>query len=332
MRRQCRGGTAPASGPGPADNEAFMHLVIPFASTLSPSGLPFQARLNLPHLSWLLRRLRAGELNDGDEFQLSPPHERALARLAGWGGGDGRLPWAAQRAQLDGIDTGDLAWGMLSPTHWHVGADHLTMLDPDALQLTPGDSRTLMDAVAPLFHDDGWLMAWGAPTRWYVAHESLAEFPTASIDRVIGRNPDVWMPDHPRAATLRRLQSEVQMVLHSHPVNERRAEQDQLPVNSVWLSGCGMRQAARGPSAAVIDDLRAPLLREDWEAWTRAWQRVDASTLLEAVKRLRRGEPVTLTLCGERAAQTYEIPSMGLWQRLWGARSPLRAVDALGAL
>ncbi|WP_442975439.1 hypothetical protein, partial [Salmonella enterica] len=97
-------------------------------------------------------------------------------------------------ARADGLDPGDLAWGLLTPAHWQLGREHLTMGDPDALALDAGESRAYFDAVRPLFESEGWLCAWGAPTRWYVAHASLTELPTASLDRVIGRNPDLWMP------------------------------------------------------------------------------------------------------------------------------------------
>ena len=208
-------------------------------------------------------------------------------------------PGRHRRAQKDGIDTGDLAWGLLTPTHWHVGTDHMTTLDPQTLALTAEDSRALMDSVAPLFVDEGWLIAWGAGTRWYVAHESLTELPTASLDRVIGRNPDLWMPDRPGVRTLRRIQSEVQMVLHDHPVNDRRGAAGLPAINTVWLSGCGVFQPTTGEAAAVIDDLRTPLLCEQWDAWMQAWQHIDDTVLKAALARIRRHESVTLHLCGE---------------------------------
>jgi hypothetical protein len=64
--------------------------------------------------------------------------------------------------------------------------------------------------------------------------------PTASLDRVIGRNIDRWLPDTAPARLLRRLQNEVQMVLHTHALNDEREAARPMPtVNSVWLSGCG---------------------------------------------------------------------------------------------
>ena len=176
-----------------------MHLVIPFAAPLSEPGRAALGALSLPTLEALLARLDPAERDEGDEYQLSPPHERALARAWGWHGADGRLPFAARAAEADGIEPLDFAWGLMSPVHWQVGAEHLRMGDPDALGLDAAESRAFFDAVRPLFESEGYACAWGAPTRWYVAHASLADLPTASLDRVIGRNPDLWMPE-PAAA------------------------------------------------------------------------------------------------------------------------------------
>lgn len=282
-----------------------MHLVIPFAAPLSESGRQAVAGLALPGLSALLALLAPTERSAGDEYQLSPPHERVLAHALGWAGGDGALPWAAQAAAADGIDTGDLAWGLLSPVHWRLGRDAITMGDPEALGLDAEESRAYFDSVRPLFESLGWLTAWGAPTRWYVAHESLAELPTASLDRVIGRNPDLWMPESPAARSLKRLQNETQMLLYTHPLNAAREARGAEPLNSVWLSGCGLRQPARHPAPELLDDLRAPALHEDWAGYAAAWQRLEAGPLADALQAAKRGTPLTLTLCGERHAQSF---------------------------
>lgn len=305
-----------------------MHLVIPFAAPLSESGRQAVAGLRLPGLSALLALLAPAERNAGDEYQLSPPHERVLARALGWAGGDGALPWAAQAAAADGIDTGDLAWGLLSPVHWRLGRDAITMGDPEALGLDADESRAYFDAVRPLFESLGWLTAWGAPTRWYVAHESLAELPTASLDRVIGRNPDLWMPESPAARHLKRLQNETQMLLYTHALNAAREARGAEPLNSVWLSGCGLRQPARHPAPELLDGLRAPALHEDWAGYAAAWQQLDAGPLADALQAAKRGAPLTLTLCGERHAQSF-APARGWLDRLTRRFKPPAPADLL---
>ncbi|MGA0611741.1 hypothetical protein [Caldimonas sp. KR1-144] len=305
-------------------------FLLPFARWPDDERAP--ALPPLPNLARLLERLPVQQRDEGDEYSLSPPHERALARSLGFEGPDGGLPFAAHAAAADGIDTGDLAWGLLSPVHWQVGREHLTMGDPDALGLDEAASRAFLDAVRGLFESEGWLVAWGAPTRWYVAHESLTDLACASPDRVIGRNPDLWMPDHPAARTLRRLQAEVQMLLYTHPLNDEREARGLDPVNSFWLSGCGLRQPVREPAPiTMLDALRTPALRSDAPAWLDAWRALDAGPLAELLSRAQRGEAVTLTLCGERSAVHLGASAGGSWWQRLRARLAAPRAD-LGAL
>src|ERR1700754_2340618 len=112
-----------------------MHLLIAHASALSEACRHTLEDLNLPQLAALLSRLEPTLRSEADEFSLSTPYERALAQVLGLAGPDGGLPWGAPSAAQHGIDTADLSWGLLTPAHWHVGIDHVTMLDPQVLAL-----------------------------------------------------------------------------------------------------------------------------------------------------------------------------------------------------
>ena len=294
-----------------------MHLLIPFAASTSEQGRPALRELSLPHLSKLIAG--PAERDDGDESSFSPPHERALAHAIGMTGDDGALPWAAHLAAQDGIDVGERAWGLVTPVHWHVGTDQVTLVDPAELQLDDAESRALFAAVTGLFDGGDYAFVYGAPLRWYLAHTSLADQRTASLDRVIGRGVDAWMPPRP----LQRLQNEVQMALHEHPVNDAREARGLAPVNSFWLSGCGVHQDVRVPVDLRVDDrLRGSALAEDWATWQDAWRALDAE--LEDA----RG---TLTLCGERSSATWRLEAPSLWQRLT-QRASAGASDVLGSL
>ncbi len=283
-----------------------MHLVIPFAAPLSEAGREALRALRWPHLQALLAG-REGTRDDGDEFSLSPPHERALARAWGWTGGDGQLPFAARQVAADGLDPADRAWGLLTPAHWHVGSDQLNLTDPAALQLDEASSRACFDAVCELFTSEGFLMHWGAALRWTIAHESLAGLATASLDRVIGRNVDRWLPAGAQARLLRRLQNEVQMRLYTHPLNDEREARGLPTVNSFWLSGCGMAQPCRG-EVQLDERLRHCALAEDWPGWAQGWARIDAELPSLA--------PTRITLCGERSSLSFELPPRALWGRV----------------
>ncbi len=293
-----------------------MHLLIPFASGLSPAAAHTLGTLNLPYMTQLLSRLTPGLKTGGDEYSFSTPHEIALASAWGWPVADGALPWAAHQAQADGIAVREGAWGLLTPAHWHVGRDHITMADPQALKLNEDESRALLHALQPLFADDGWTLHWGAAERWYASHPSFADLRCASLDRVIGRNIDVWLPNTPQVKTIRRLQSEAQMLLYAHPLHDKRQARGELPVNSFWLSGCGVHQTADVDAIQLDDRLRAPLLAEDWATWAEAWAALDASAITDLLQRSQRGEMVSLTLCGERFSQRFDSAPQSLWKRV----------------
>lgn len=321
-----------AGRPGATPIIPPMHLLIPFAGASSEPARQALAALELPNLARWLSRMSAPPVDDhaGDDDSFTPPHEHALARHLGWRGDDGHLPLAAWLARQDGVagppDQADAnhGIGLMTPTHWAVGTDQITLLDPDLLQLGEAESRELLAAVQPLFSSEGWTLQWGAATRWYAWHASLAGLRTASLDRVIGRNVDRWMPPDQHARLLRRLQSEVQMLLYQHPVNEAREARGALAVNSFWLSGCGVPP---GPPPAnqgelqVATQLRTPALAGDWAAWRSAWREIDAQPLRTLLDHAERQAAAVLTLCGERRARRYEAAPASWWRTL---RAPLR--------
>ncbi len=310
------------------------HLILPFASATSEAAVHTLGTLQLPHLEALLARLQAQPMDEGDEYTLSPPHERALAQARGWALQDGLLPWAALAAQRAGLaPAAGSGWALVSPTHWHVGTEQFSLLNPAELQLDEAASRQAFEAIRPLFEDDGIRLHWCSPLQWLAEHDSLATLPTASLDRVIGRNVDLWLGPPEAARRLRRLQAEVQMLLHGHPLNEARETQGLAAINSFWLSGTGAAPHALPETTEVVVDerLRAPLLAEDWLAWAEAWAALDAEVFKPWHSRLEAGEALTLTLCGERHAQRFEPVQRGWWQRLTAPRRTA-ALPVLSAL
>ncbi|MFM2066624.1 MAG: hypothetical protein RLZZ584_1533 [Pseudomonadota bacterium] len=334
-----------------------MHLLIPHASALGEAARPALQMLALPQLAELLARLQPQALpvpapaaaasaaasaappagNDADaddaddpEYRLSLPHEAALAALAGWPGRDGNWPLAAWWAAQDGLSAAALAHpgartpaeaglALLTPVHWQVGTEQVSLIDPQQLELGAEESRALFEAVRPGFEAAGWRVSWGAPLRWYASHATLHGLAAASIDRVIGRSIDLWLPRGAEARLLRRLQVEVQMLLHEHPVNDARLARRHLPVNSFWLGGTGPAAVAPLPADLVVDArLGAPLLGGDWAAWVAAWQALDAGPVADLLARAQAGEPVGLTLCGERHARHWRSPGTArpAWRRL----------------
>ena len=299
------------------------HLLLPFAASADdywPRAMQAIQAEQTRHVARLLQGMRPLAADDAGANALSPPHERALARAQGLVTGevaDGLIPWAAlERAQSDDPASSAQAWAWVTPCHWAMGREHATLTEPAALGLTEADSRALMAAMQVYFNEDGITLHYAAPQRWLAAGELFRGLPTASMDRALGRSVDPWLPasTHSGATVagkkLRRLQNEMQMLMYTHPINEARSAQRQLPVNSIWFSGTGDLPADFKPHNAA-PQVHAPrmladaALRGDWPAYAEGWAAVDALAQAMLVRQ-DAGELLQLTLCGERRSQIFE--------------------------
>ncbi len=293
-----------------------MHLMIPFACSTDAQCLQALEALQLPHLEKLLRRLAPAQIDSGPATSLTPPHERILAQLLGLSAHDGCIPWAAHQAALAGRETGTAACAWITPVHWDVGADHITMADPGALDLQEAQSRELLAAMQPFFEEDGIALEYAAPHRWLAQGRIFAGLASASLDRVAGREISPWMST---AAPLRRLQNEMQMLLYTNPINDTRTTRGLATVNSVWVSGSGSLPHARPsgvPDVTVDDTLRIAALRNDWSQWARSWVALDQNECRLLLESAASGKPAQLTLCGERNALRFDSAQDGALSRL----------------
>ena len=301
------------------------HLIIAFAVCSADAWLPTMKTLppaSTRKLGALLRGMKlvpATAPGANDAHSLSPPHERAWALAQGLITAetpDGLIPWAAQDAVEHLQAEGNKAWAWVTPCHWAMGREHATLTDPSALSLREDESRALLAAMQPYFETDGITLHYLRPERWLAEGEVFRTLPTASLDRVLGRNVDGWLPNASIARHIRRLQNEMQMLLYTHPINDQRAFRRQLPVNSFWLSGTGALRASSEPSASfeisLPRKLAQALFNDDWAAYAQAWAAIDADEVAGLLARQRAGESVRLTLCGERASETYASSRPGL--------------------
>ncbi|MBE7939277.1 MULTISPECIES: phosphoglycerate mutase [Ramlibacter] len=313
-----------------------VQLLVPLATANGEACARARAGLSLPHLEKLLARLSPGPLEAGAATDLCLPHERVLARACGLPAEDGHIPFAAWQARQAGENPGDAAWAWLTPCHWQVAQDHIAMGHPRAMALTPAESQALLAAMQPYFAEDGLQVRYEAPTQWLAEGEVFRGLASASLDRVIGNRVDAWLPRAAEARTLRRLQQEMQMLLYTHPVNEERSAGGQLPVNSFWVSGAGALPPGCAPQAPaglrIVHTLRDAAMLGDWEAWAAAWRQLDAGECAALLKSLDAGQPVTLTLCGERHARSWQGDGRGLLGRLAAAWGRGRVQSALQAL
>ncbi|KAF1023334.1 MAG: hypothetical protein GAK30_00537 [Paracidovorax wautersii] len=305
---------------------AAQHLLIPDAALpLGADGEPAPLAPG-PNLSRLLRLLQPTERIALDAFSPALPYEVAVARANGLPDTPGHTPWAAFETRTLGQPC---AW--IQACHWQIGMDHLLMGDPTDLALSADESQSLLNAMAPLWAEDGiTLQASALPGTWLARGEPLRGLPSVSLQRLIGRDVSYWVSGpgpSAQAARLRRLLSEMQMLFYTLPANEAREQRGQLPVNAFWITGAGELDALPAPGThqpVVENRLTLAAQRRDAAAHASAWQAVDSTSCAALLTQAQSGSPVRLTLCGERAAQTWELATPSFWQRLqrFGRKTP----------
>ena len=318
-----------------------MHLIIPYAASHAFTGPEVWVDFQLPHLQTLLGRLQHQQtLQDSvNGMALHMPHERLRAQTLGWAHDARALPWAAwqnsQNPNSPAGHIGDMPQAWMTPCHWQIGMDQVVMADPDHLHLSDEESQHLLQAMQAFLLEDGLQVTWQSALQWHVQGAMLNDLPTVSLDRVIGQNVKHWMPDHPATRPFQRLQSEMQMLLYNHPVNDAREARRQHTVNAFWLHGGGVLPADVTPPVQGVnmpDTLRASALRGDVPAWRQAWQRLDDTALADALKHLETTGQVTLSLCSEHTAHTYTAAPAAWHQkitRLFNKPAPAAALQAL---
>ena len=125
-------------------------------------------------------------------------------------------------------------------------------------------------------------LAYGCASRWYCCRTTA--WPICRL-RIAG--PRDWPQRRPLAGQrprgarrLRRLQSEVQMQLYTHPMND--ATPGPGPAAGEQLLAQRLRPGAgsRWPGRDLWTTACAhSALNDDWAAWCKAWDSLDASAL-----------------------------------------------------
>lgn len=215
-------------------------------------------------LCWETSRQVLASDKDSHEYFRSLAAQRWMAEQFGLTPNqDGALPLAPyqllgnspeQRADLTTF-SGDQFDGILQCVHIHAARDHLVLTDPAALEITAEEELALLKAAAESFAEWGDVQNTTEPGMWRVRSKHIQDLSCSAPECAFGRNIDRWMPEGKHARLWRRVQNEIQMIWFNHPVNEKRAEQGLLPINSIWLHGVGQWQSLKKPPFQIFGDV-----------------------------------------------------------------------------
>ncbi len=190
--------------------------------------------LNTPTPTSLLKKLPIDQ--EVDEFEQSGTWDEIF--MLGQ-----QVPLAAIKAiQYQAVDPMD-DWASLELVHLHATRDHIVLLDPAMLKITPEEEQILRISVEEVLNHFLLNAVIPTGTSWLFCTNEFNSLRTSSVELAQGRNIDVWMAKDTEKAGVakkwRQMQNEIQMIWHDHPVNLARYERGELPINSVWLQGVG---------------------------------------------------------------------------------------------
>ena len=217
-----------------------MHVTLLVPDLFWPRGDAREAgrELKLPALELLLARARRQDFPPiGAEAWLCQAFE--VERQQDW-------PVAPLTLAHDGGDAGDHYWLRADPVHFAAHRDRLTLIDTPALKPGAEDAAEFISLFNRHFSGDGLEFLALHPSRWYVRAPGTPRLATRELSQAAGRDVAGMLPTGEDGARWRRTLNEIQMLLHEHPVNQRRESRGELPINSVWLWGGGRRTAVPG--------------------------------------------------------------------------------------
>ena len=197
------------------------------------------AGLSLPALSQLLRcgtrSTRSGEVSGlvADAFGLK------------------NLAPAGSMAARQGLADGD--WLLATPVHIRVERDRVLLMD--GVALAQAESGELLAALNAHFVEDGLQFVAGDDwQQWFLRASHPIEAGFAPLMDVIGNDIGDYRPQRDPQLYWSKLLNEVQMLLFTHPVNQRREEQGRPAVNSLWLWGNGQEPIPQAGAQLILSD------------------------------------------------------------------------------
>ncbi|OBS10714.1 hypothetical protein [Acidihalobacter prosperus] len=305
-----------------------LHLIVPgLARPLRRWQQDYAWQPHADHLEVLL----AGARHRG---RGAHNHIAMAAEVLGWQGDN--LPIAAFRAQgrLPPAKAG-CDWVCADPVHLSADANSAVVWDSRRFDLRLDEAQELAAALNRALGDGDWHFRVETAGEWYLSVPADDVPNAAMLHEVAGRDLRHVAAPNAGSSKWRTRLTEIQMILHGHPVNLAREARGEPAVNSLWCWGgghpatwepdalarvigggsvlAGMAAAAGlthtkseldefapplrgGAILLVLDDLAEAAAYDDIQAWERTLGRLNSTWFARLVRALDTGEVADIEL------------------------------------
>jgi hypothetical protein len=197
-------------------------------------GLPelrarMTASVRAPGLAHLLA-IAGAPTREPDGIAAALAARYGVTRQADW-------PLAPLRLSALGVDPGAAFWLAADPVTLTAGRSDARLAGV-VEDLARADADALIATLNAHFAGDGLTFVAPRPDAFFVRATTSTRLSTHPPGAALGRPLHRLLPAGADAGTWRRWQSEIEMLLHEHPVNVERERAGRSPANSVWFS-CG---------------------------------------------------------------------------------------------
>ncbi len=124
------------------------------------------------------------------------------------------------------------------PCYVHADRDRL-LLFTDNLDLSDEESAELIDEIQPLFEAFNGQLSQLNSDSWVLNLDSMPELNFSALREVSKKGIENALPKGEKQQDWIRLWNEVQMTLYTSELNQRRIDENKLPINSIWFWGAG---------------------------------------------------------------------------------------------
>lgn len=233
-------------------------------------------------------------------------------------------PLLAQRAgiaiaQEDIIQAQSATWLRLTPVYWAAERDHVNVhpFYGDIMSAQDeADWQAIFQTVTPWLAELGWtLHPVASEAVAYVRASAGFDYHAPSLDYAQSDILEAFLPSGRDLKRWQKLLTELQMLLHTHPVNQARVARGERPINSLWLDQCARAEQIPATVLAQFENISPTVPRITF-----------AQTLPElahhfapVAQSLRAGQTAHLRILSDTPSACvhhFEFTPLSFWQKL----------------